>query len=454
MAQTVGQHSVAAFTSPVNGDPLNATVVVANDNSTRSAYVDHDSDTGIHVQSSLLAARPAAGTAGRKWMTTDTGAVKLWFDTGAAWEEIAYVPSVGGNAATATALQTARNINGVAFDGTADITVTAVAAAGTLSGATLASNVLASSLTSVGTLTSLGVTGTVTAASFTGAGTGLTGTASSLTAGGNAALGANTFTAAQEWATGTAIASAATINLNTATGNRVHITGTTAITAVTLTRGPRTVIFDGILTLTHNSTTNNLPGAANITTAANDRAVYESDGTTVYCRSYTKASGLPVVSAAAGFTLGTPVATTSGTSVDYTGIPATARQIIVNFKQVSENSGDAILIQLGDSGGIETSGYLSATSTGAGGTSTRHTTGFVISDGNSNSILSGSYILTCENTTANTWCGAGNFARSDASSNNFDAGTKSLSATLDRIRITTTSGAAVFDSGEVNIAYI
>ena len=162
MAQTIGQHSVAAFTSPVNGDPLNATVVVANDNSTRSAYVDHDSDSGIHVQSSLLAARPAAGTAGRKWMTTDTGDVNLWFDTGAAWEEIAYVPSVGGNAATATALQTSRNINGVAFNGTADITITAVAAAGSLTGATLASNVLASSLTSVGSLTALTVAGTTT----------------------------------------------------------------------------------------------------------------------------------------------------------------------------------------------------------------------------------------------------------------------------------------------------
>jgi hypothetical protein len=111
-----------------------------------------------------------------------------------------------------------------------------------------------------------------------------------------ASLGANTFTAAQEWATGTAVASASTINLNATTGNRVHITGTTTITAVTLTRGPRTLIFDGVLTLTHNSTTNNLPGGVNITTAAGDRAIYESDGTTVYCVSYIKASGLPVVS--------------------------------------------------------------------------------------------------------------------------------------------------------------
>jgi len=66
--------------------------------------------------------------------------------------------STTGNAATATALQTARNINGASFNGTADITVTA--AAGTLTGTTLASGVTASSLTSLGTLSSLTVSGT------------------------------------------------------------------------------------------------------------------------------------------------------------------------------------------------------------------------------------------------------------------------------------------------------
>lgn len=65
-----------------------------------------------------------------------------------------------GNASTATALQTARTINGTSFDGTSNITITA--AAGTLTGNTLASGVTASSLTSVGTLTSLSVSGTTT----------------------------------------------------------------------------------------------------------------------------------------------------------------------------------------------------------------------------------------------------------------------------------------------------
>lgn len=112
----------------------------------------------------------------------------------------------------------------------------------------------------------------------------------SLSPSSGATLGANTFTGAQDWATGASIASASTINLNTATGNRVHVTGTTTITVVTLTRGPRTLIFDGALTLTHNATTNNLPGGANIITAAGDRAIYESDGTTVYCIAYIPAS--------------------------------------------------------------------------------------------------------------------------------------------------------------------
>lgn len=68
--------------------------------------------------------------------------------------------SVTGNAGTATALQTARAINGVAFDGSADITVAADAA--TLTGSALASGVTSSSLTSLGTVSALTTTGNAT----------------------------------------------------------------------------------------------------------------------------------------------------------------------------------------------------------------------------------------------------------------------------------------------------
>jgi hypothetical protein len=76
-----------------------------------------------------------------------------------------FTGALTGNASTATTLQTARAINGVNFDGSAAITVTA--AAGTLSGATLASGVTASSLTSVGTLTSLTVSGATATGALT-----------------------------------------------------------------------------------------------------------------------------------------------------------------------------------------------------------------------------------------------------------------------------------------------
>ena len=100
MAQTVAQHSVATFTTPVNGtSPIDATTVRGNDNTLRVGYNDHDADPGVHLQSSLLASRPAAGESGRKWLTTDVAALKVYFDTGSAWSEISYLPLSGGTVA-------------------------------------------------------------------------------------------------------------------------------------------------------------------------------------------------------------------------------------------------------------------------------------------------------------------------------------------------------------------
>jgi hypothetical protein len=94
MPGLVGQNPVAPFTTPVDGDDLLAAVVVSHDNSTASALTAHDADATIHLQSSTLAARPAAAIAGRKWITTD--GLRVYYDTGGAWSEIAYLPLVGG----------------------------------------------------------------------------------------------------------------------------------------------------------------------------------------------------------------------------------------------------------------------------------------------------------------------------------------------------------------------
>ena len=92
----VGQHQLAPFASPQPGQPLDATVVLGNDNSTVNTYDAHDSDSTIHFQSSALADRPPASTLGQKWLTTDTGARYIYYDNGSAWVEVDYFRDTGG----------------------------------------------------------------------------------------------------------------------------------------------------------------------------------------------------------------------------------------------------------------------------------------------------------------------------------------------------------------------
>lgn len=103
-------------------------------------------------------------------------------------------------------------------------------------------------------------------------------------------------------AKGADVASATTTTIWVTDGNYIHITGTTTITSFG-TAGQagdeRTVVFDGILTLTHNATSLILPGGANITTAAGDRAIVRAE-TTANARvvAYIKADGTAIVGTA------------------------------------------------------------------------------------------------------------------------------------------------------------
>lgn len=94
---------------------------------------------------------------------------------------------------------------------------------------------------------------------------------------------------------GSDVASATTTNLETATGDLIDVTGTTAITAITLNDGhERTVRFTGILTLT-NGASLVLPGGANITTAAGDFAVFRGYAAgVVRCVAYERIAGTPI----------------------------------------------------------------------------------------------------------------------------------------------------------------
>lgn len=91
------------------------------------------------------------------------------------------------------------------------------------------------------------------------------------------ALAGGTMTGPLNLNEGAAVASAATINLNTMTGTWGHVTGTTGISAMTLTAGWRLLVFDAATILTHSSNLL-LPGSANITTVAGDACLVVGEG--------------------------------------------------------------------------------------------------------------------------------------------------------------------------------
>lgn len=250
---------------------------------------------------------------------------------------------------------------------------------------------------------------------------------------------------------GADIASATTTDLGAVAGLMHDITGTTTITGFgTVSAGIWKVVkFEGALTLTHNATSLILPAARNITTADGDVGIFISEGSGNWrCLSYQRANGKPVLG---GITLGTEQATTSGTSIDFTSIPSGARRITVMFVGVSTNGTDNILIQLGDAGGVEDTGYTS-NATLVGGSDVQSTAGFIVTSGlTAASTCRGRVVLELEDSSDFTWVCSGTLIRDTAVQLN--AGAKALSAELDRIRITTTGGSNTFDAGSVNISY-
>ncbi len=282
-------------------------------------------------------------------------------------------------------------------------------------------------------------------------------------------------------------ASAATVDITSLGANTAHITGTTGIGAWTMTSGQvADVVFDAAPLLGHHATTFNLPGGANILAAAGDRMRLWYDGTTVWCVSYQRADGTPVVGlatalksattsvdvsaatapsagqvlkatsstaatwqSAGGITLGTPTASTSGSAIGFTGIPAGTKRITVNFKSVSTNGTAVLQIQIGDSGGYENSGYTG----GAGdrGGEVASSTGFtIIRTVAAAGLYSGSVVLSLEDSSDFTWAEIGVLSLESTGQSNFSSGVKSLSAELDRIQVITTD---TFDAGEINISY-
>ena len=147
---------------------------------------------------------------------------------------------------------------------------------------------------------------------------------------------------------------------------------------------------------------------------------------------------------------------TSGTSIDFTGIPAGVKRITVMFSGVSTNGTSVPIIQLASNGSVETSGYTGASSEvgNAVATSTVITpsNGIAVQGGFAASIsLTGSVVFTLLG--SNAWTAIGNVARVAATNVTMIAGGKTTSAAVDRVRITTANGTDTFDAGSINILY-
>jgi hypothetical protein len=150
---------------------------------------------------------------------------------------------------------------------------------------------------------------------------------------------------------------------------------------------------------------------------------------------------------------GTAQATTAGTSFPFTGIPSWAKRITIIFDSVSVTGTDNLLVQIGDSGGIETTGYVSS-STGYVAVPTiafaTSTAGFIIRVASAARAITGLYTL--DLATGTTWSGSFTGASTAGDYGITGGGTMTLSATLDRVTVTRT-GADTFDGGQVNILY-
>ena len=149
-------------------------------------------------------------------------------------------------------------------------------------------------------------------------------------------------------------------------------------------------------------------------------------------------------------TLGTNTASTSGTSVDFTGIPSWAKRITVIFNGMSTTGTSDVIIQIG-AGSFVTTGYSSSAMRISAGAA--YTAGFGIWGGafGANYIVGG--VCTLFNVTGNTWVESGSVGAPQANTACPSGGFLALGGTLDRVRITTLGGTDTFDLGSINIMY-
>jgi hypothetical protein len=284
----------------------------------------------------------------------------------------------------------------------------------------------------------------------------------------------------QSWNKGGDLASANSLTLGS-TGNYFDVTGGTTINTIGAVRIGTQVgfHFDSTLVLTH-STALVLPSSANIVVTAGDEAEFVQYTTAAdwRLRRYLRANGLPLAVldedsmvsnssshvptqqsakayidgqvAGVSITRGTVQSSTSSTSIDFTGLPSGLNRVTIMFDGVSANGTAGFVVQIGDSGGLESTGYASwgNTFSGSGIGAASEATGFLIRSLTAANAFSGTMILTRLN--GNTWTSM-HVAYGSTTLGLSGGGSKTLSEELDRLSVTAKGD--TFDAGQINIMY-
>ncbi len=156
-------------------------------------------------------------------------------------------------------------------------------------------------------------------------------------------------------------------------------------------------------------------------------------------------------------TLMTAVASTSGTSVDFSGIPSWVKRVTLQMSGVSASGTDNCIVQIGPSGGLEATGYAGSFCYLANAGSIvigTHSTSFQVSVNNPSAActLHGQVVLCLMDSSTNLWSMNSILGRGDGNLLYLSGGSKSLAGTLSKISVKW-SGSNTFDAGSINVMY-
>ena len=246
-------------------------------------------------------------------------------------------------------------------------------------------------------------------------------------------------------------------------GNNNDITGTTTINGMTdgILNETRKFHFVGDVLLKHDTAPAAgfsklfLPGEVDYTTSANDEIEVTYDDVYWRLTGIVKADGTPITVEGQGIHLQTEIATTSGTTKDFTSIPSWVKKITIMFDGVSTDGTLTKLVQIGDSGGFHASGYVGSGSeiTSTATTDIGFTTGFGIKSELATDVLNGAMTLTLMNAASFKWVAHAVLTNSTNENTYLSSGVVSLDTVLTQVRITSKGSPDTFNAGSINILY-